>query len=206
MLTKLLCASTVEGCWLSWGGRFLAGGLPLTDGSKGVEYRCLVCGRVFASAQGLRGHLKAHRGAYKVVSFLADAVFYEEFKRLCRAHGLTTCHMFNNFMWAMVQAFRRNMKVEWDPRTESLRAVSGSNPIVVNLSQYFAARPRGHGKYAPVCAVYRKLPTVFCAFMDGFVEDEKGVSVYCQYLGGNWVPSSQCAGCVKNRYRERNNE
>jgi len=156
---------------------------------------------VFSSAQGLRGHLKVHRGCYKRVSFLAEARGYEEFKALCKVHGLTTCHLFNTFMFAMVEAFKRGCKVEWDPRTESLRAQVGSNPIIINLTQNFSARPRGHGKYGSVGEPGSDPGSlgVMCFYLSGFM----GGEVYCQWLGGSWVPVSRCAECSRNRLRKR---
>lgn len=165
------------------------------------EYRCLVCGRVFGSQQGLRGHLKVHRGAYKEISFLAATKGYDEFKELCRVHGVTTCHLFNSFMFAMVEAFKRGSKVEWDPKTENLRAQLGSNPITINLTQNFPARPRGHGKYEFLQkdAWEKVAPQVYCAFCGGF----SGSLVFCQRYGSNWLPSSRCAECPSNFFKKK---
>ena len=166
-----------------------------------MEYRCLVCGRVFASAQGLRGHLKAHKGSYKTVSFLASAKDYEEFKELCKLHGLTTCHLFNTFMFAMVEAFKRGGKVEWDPKTENLRASVGSNPIIVNLTQNFGARPRGHGKYDFGFGMGSEpgALNVSCFYIGAV----SGGDVYCNWLGGSWVSGQRCRACPKNRFKKK---
>jgi hypothetical protein len=166
-----------------------------------MEYRCLVCGRVFASAQGLRGHLKAHKGSYKTVSFLASAKDYEEFKELCRLHGLTTCHLFNTFMFAMVEAFKRGGKVEWDPKTENLRASVGSNPIIVNLTQNFGAKPRGHGKYdvTYVTPGDSAVTQVLCLYANGI----NGNEIFCQKRGGLWLPVAFCSTCPKNRFQKK---
>jgi hypothetical protein len=145
--------------------------------------------------------LKAHKGSYKTVSFLASAKDYEEFKELCKLHGLTTCHLFNTFMFAMVEAFKRGGKVEWDPKTENLRASVGSNPIIVNLTQNFGARPRGHGKYdaAYMTAPVPGSPAVLCLYCDGFREGE----VFCQRYGADWIPASKCSTCPKNRFQKK---
>ena len=162
-----------------------------------LEYRCLVCGRVFESAQGLRGHLKVHKGQYKTVSFLASGVSYDEFKTLCKVHGLTTCHLFNTFMDAMNQAFKRGAKVEWDPLTENLRAQVGTNPITINLSQNFGARPRGHGKYdlAGAAGAAGGIPRVLCNYFGGVSEGR----VYCRNRCYTWLPWERCSGCEYNR-------
>jgi len=120
------------------------------EGSRSFkEYVCFICGRTFSSAQGLRGHLKVHKkkGEYREVSFLAVSAVYEQFKELCKQHGVTTCHMFNSFMHMMVQAFRSGAKVEIDPRTETMRVKMGENPVTFQLIQYFAGAPRGKRKY-----------------------------------------------------------
>jgi hypothetical protein len=145
--------------------------------------------------------LKAHKGSYKTVSFLASAKDYEEFKELCKLHGLTTCHLFNTFMFAMVEALKRGGKVEWDPKTENLRASVGSNPIIVNLTQNFGARPRGHGKYDVAAATpfAGSNPPVLCLYMDGVEGDQ----VFCQKRGGLWVPVAFCSTCPKNRFQKK---
>jgi len=121
----------------------LSGGVGLR------EYVCFICGRRFSSAQGLRSHIRVHkrRGEYCEVSFLAVRSVYEDFKRMCREHGLTTCHMFNSFMHMMVQAFRNGATVEIDPRTETMRVKVGRNPVTFQLIQYFAGPPRSRRKY-----------------------------------------------------------
>jgi len=161
-----------------------------------MEYRCLICGRVFESAQGLRGHLKAHKGQYKTVSFLASGVSYDEFKALCKVHGLTTCHLFNTFMDAMNQAFKRGAKVEWDPITENLRAQMGSNPININLIQNFRARPRGHGKYD--LAGLAADPLTVVAQCSHLVHKDwvSGRLGWCTDVK-RWVTLEMCAGCVR---------
>jgi hypothetical protein len=145
--------------------------------------------------------LKVHRGAYKEISFLAETKGYDEFKELCRVHGLTTCHLFNSFMFAMVEAFKRGSRVEWDPKTENLRAQVGSNPIVVNLTQNFPARPRGHGKYdvGALGGFEPSSPRVYCAFCGGF----SGSLVFCQRYGSNWLPSARCVDCTSNFYKKK---
>jgi len=112
-----------------------------------TEYQCFICGRKFKSAQGLRGHLKVHKGMYKEVSFLAVKETYEQFKELCKQHGLTTCHMLNSFMHLAVEAFRRGCTLEVDVRKDQIRLKSGSNPVIFNLVQFFGGAPRGKRKY-----------------------------------------------------------
>jgi len=112
----------------------------------GLEFYCIVCGRRFGSRQGLRGHLKVHRGMYVETSFVVPRTTNEAFKEVCRAHGLSTCHMLVSFMDAVVQAFRKGGTVEFDVRSERMRVKGGSNPIIVNVFQQFLGKPRSAWK------------------------------------------------------------
>jgi len=111
-----------------------------------LEYYCLVCGRRFGSKQGLRGHLRVHKGELVETSFRVPKTTNKAFKEVCRAHGLTTCHMLVMFMDAVVQAFRKGGLVEFDVRTEELRVKGGLNPIMVNVYQTFLGKPRSSWK------------------------------------------------------------
>jgi len=104
-------------------------------------------------------------------------------------------------MFAMVEAFKRGGKVEWDPKTENLRASVGSNPIIVNLTQNFGAKPRGHGKYdfSQFAGQPVSQPEVLCLYCDGVSADR----VYCQRYGADWVPTSKCSTCPKNRLQKK---
>lgn len=112
----------------------------------GLEYYCIICGRRFGSRQGLRGHLKVHRGQFVETSFYVPRTTRDAFKEVCRAHGLTTCHMLVSFMDAVVQAFRKGGTVEFDVRSERMRVKGGVNPINVSIYQQFLGKPRSAWK------------------------------------------------------------
>jgi len=111
------------------------------------EWRCIVCGRVFGRRESLQAHLRVHRGELCTFSVRIPRTLREDFKRLCRAHGVTTCHVVVGLMQAAVEGFRRGVAFEWDPRTESVRLKSGSNPLVVNFYQAFGGPPRSRLKH-----------------------------------------------------------
>jgi len=121
-------------------------GVIVFGGGGGLEYRCLVCGRVFGSSQGLRGHVKVHRGQYVRFDVLVPRGTRDAFREVCRAHGLSTCHMIVSFMDAVVQSFRKGGVVEFDARTEELRAKGGRNPIHISIYQQFLGKPRSAWK------------------------------------------------------------
>jgi hypothetical protein len=159
------------------------------DSSKALvltEYQCFMCGRTFATRQGLLGHLKAHKGSYREVTFLAPLDLYDRFKSICKAHGLTTCHMLNTFMAMCVEAFRRGAVLTVDARTHEMRMEGGSNPMVFNINQYFGSRPRGHNKYAFASALEPAVGSSskcgFCSDAPRYVGVQDGVEIYlCRF-------------------------
>jgi hypothetical protein len=151
-----------------------------------TEYQCFICGRTFATKQGLMGHLKAHKGSYKRYSFALPSDLYYSFKAVCKAHGLTTCHMLSTFMAMCVEAFRRGAVLTVDARTHEMRAEKGGNPVVFNVNQYFGSRPRGHNKYAFASALEPAVGSSskcgFCSDAPRYVGVQDGVEIYlCRF-------------------------
>jgi hypothetical protein len=153
----------------------------------GVVYKCVLCSKAFNNVQSLRAHMKVHRDVeFEHFHVRLPRAKVEEFKEFCRRHNTTTCHM----ILAMIDAY-----IEGDKR--GLIQIGSPNPAIVHLHQFFAARPRGHGKYD---AAYMTVPVpgssaVLCLYCDGFREGE----VFCQRYGADWVPASKCSTCPKNR-------
>jgi len=157
-----------------------------------LENRCFVCGRVFEKKQSLRAHLKVHKGEYKEVSFLAVKSTYEEFKKLCGLHGLTTCHMLNSIMWALAEALRGNKTVEFDARTEEMRMKGGSNPLTIVLNQTFLGKPRSAWK-TPLQESCKLWPPS-CEFADDFIRSLREVG--CT-RSKEWTRLEECWSCFQ---------
>jgi len=152
-------------------------------GGVGLEYYCIVCGRRFGSKQGLRGHLKVHRGQYVETSFHVPRTTNEAFKEVCRAHGLTACHMLVSFMDAVVQAFRRGGIVEFDVRSERMRVKGGVNPITVNIYQQFLGKPRSAWKLPLPPRVHEvELECEVCGRPAGFLHVKRDPVVGVAYM------------------------
>lgn len=123
---------------------------------------------MFGNRQALRAHLRVHRGEYRKVDFLVACDDWEGFKRVCAAHGLTTCHLLGSFVHGVVAAFRKGGSVEFDVRTEKMRVKSGLNPMNVNIYQTFQGKPRSRYKklLSEVVVTKRGTPSS-CAFCEG---------------------------------------
>lgn len=148
-------------------------------------YKCIVCGREFLKGQSLRAHLKAHRGQMAEFSVKIPKGLRDDFKELCRAHGVTTCHVVVGLISAAVEGFRRGVVFEWDPRTESARLKSGSNPLVVNFNQNFLGKPRSAWK-TPLSPAYAGRALGSLPMMTATDEERKCVvcgapGVYARY-------------------------
>jgi len=115
-------------------------------GGYAAVYKCIICGREFEKGQSLRAHLKVHKAQMAEFSVKIPKGLRDDFRELCRAHGVTTCHVVVGLMAAAVEGFRRGVVFEWDPRTETARLKSGSNPLVVNFHQNFLGKPRSAWK------------------------------------------------------------
>jgi len=107
-----------------------------------LVYKCIICGREWEKGQSLRAHLKVHRGQMARFSVRIPKNLRDDFKELCRAHGVTTCHVVVGLMSACVEGFRRGVVFEWDARSEGVRFKEGSNPLIVNFNQTFTGKPR----------------------------------------------------------------
>ena len=157
----------------------------------GVVYSCLVCGRAFVKRASLAAHMRVHRDVEMVkAGFRVPKELWGVFVEACRRHHTTTCHV----LYSLIKAF-----VEGEKR--GVVDLSTKNPVVIQVVNLFGARPRGHGKYDPLGGVGSEPMAlgVMCFYLSGFV----GGEVYCQWLGGSWVPVSRCAECPKNRLRKR---
>ena len=156
-----------------------------------VVYKCVLCPKAFNNVQSLRAHLKVHRDVeWKRLSVRLPKEKVVEFEEFCRRHNTTTCHM----VLAMIDAY-----VEGDKR--GLIQIGSTNPAVVHLQQFFASRPRGHGKYdvGALGGFEPSPPQVYCAFCGGF----SGSLVFCQRYGSNWLPSSRCVDCTSNYFKKK---
>jgi len=95
---------------------------------------------------------------------------------------------------AMIDAY-----IEGEKR--GLIQVGSPNPVIIHLQQFFASRPRGHGKYDVASATpgAGSNPAVLCLYLDGVY----GGEVFCQWVGGLWIPASRCMDCPKNRLKKK---
>jgi len=153
-----------------------------------VVYSCLVCGKAFTSRQALAAHMRVHRDVEFVkTSFRLPRDLAERFVEVCHKHHTTACHV----VYTLIQAF-----VEGEKR--GLVDISTKNPVIVHMHQYFAARPRGHGKYAFPPGF---LPsTVINIPRCGHVQSvcSRTGEVYCGGAG-TWVSPEKCRKCGFNR-------
>jgi len=155
-----------------------------------VVYKCVLCPKAFNNVQSLRAHMKVHRDVeFEHFHVRLPRAKVEEFKEFCRRHNTTTCHM----ILAMIDAY-----IEGDKR--GLIQIGSTNPAVVHLQQFFASKPRGHGKYdlAGLGAAAPSAPQVYCVFCGGF----SGSLVHCNRHGPNWIQIGRCVGCPSNWFKK----
>jgi hypothetical protein len=156
-----------------------------------VVYKCVLCPKAFDNVQSLRAHMKVHRDVeFEHFHVRLPRAKVEEFKEFCRRHNTTTCHM----ILAMIDAY-----IEGDKR--GLIQIGSTNPAIVHLQQFFASRPRGHGKYdtTSMLGFEPETPRVYCVFCGGF----SGGLVFCQRYGSDWLPASRCADCPSNWFKKK---
>jgi len=91
---------------------------------------CVVCGRAFSSKQGLRSHMRVHRGEYKVVSVVVNRREWEEFKEICRRHKTTTCAVLRALIQGVIRGERMGAQI------------LNPNPIVIQVQNYYFGKPR----------------------------------------------------------------
>lgn len=79
--------------------------------------------------------------------------------------------------------------------------LSGPNPFVVQMQEFFMAKPRGHGKYdfGALQGFEPANPRVFCAFCGGF----SGSLVHCNRYGADWIPAGRCVECPSNWFKKK---
>jgi len=120
----------------------------------------------------------------------------DDFKRLCEAHGLTTCHVMVALLNAAVESFRRGVTFEWDARTEEARLREGSNPLNVNIYQNFLGKPRSSWK-VPLSSEIR--PVIPRLPGSGPGDQDEARCVWCGAPGVIWTAQFLTA----HRYQKR---
>ena len=154
-----------------------------------VVYKCAVCGRSWPKKASLMGHMG--HGCAKAFDRLVVSlpkVRKEWFLDYCKRHNSTSCHVLLGMFTLMEAGEEKGVTV-----------LSSPNPQYFVLQEFFASRPRGHGKYDvyDMEGVEPMTPQVLCVYLDGLGEGK----IYCQRYGSAWLPASKCAGCSKNRFK-----
>jgi len=102
-------------------------------------WKCLVCGRAWASKQSLRAHMRVHKGeGYRHTSILVRSEEYARFEAMCTRHNTTTCHLLGVLIRAALKGDETGMI-----------DIGAPNPAVINVHEYFLGKPRSGWK-APV--------------------------------------------------------
>jgi hypothetical protein len=116
--------------------------VPHPEGTKGLPYRCIMCGKEWPNKFSMRAHLKIHKKEMARFTVMISKSMKDDFTALCHAHGLTTCHVTVALLHAACESFRRGVTFEWDGRTEKIRYLEGANPLNVHINQTFLGKPR----------------------------------------------------------------
>jgi len=101
-------------------------------------FQCIVCGRGWSSLQGLRGHMKAHKGEYMRTSIQVKKETWMQFEALCKSHKTTTCHVLNTLTEGILEGAKTG--------NIDLPKILSPNPIIINLTHNFIGRPRSPWK------------------------------------------------------------
>ena len=139
----------------------------------------------------MAGHMNKHPDVEFVrLSVRLPREKVEKFKEFCRRHKTTTCALVN----ALLTAVEKGDEL-------GVVDLAASNPVIVQLQEFYASRPRGHGKYdvSHNVAEYGVTPQVYCVFCGGF----SGSLVFCQRYGSNWLPSARCVECPSNWFKKK---
>lgn len=148
-------------------------------------YSCVCCPKSFDSLQALRGHMNKHKDVeFKDFHVRLPKAEVESFEKVCERHKTTTCSL----IFALMQAAVKGEET-------GIVDVSTANPLIVQVNHFFAALPRGHGKYD------------VAAMVDGL--SEHLLQPLLDVRSKNWPPSCKHAneffkssrevGCLKIR-------
>lgn len=166
--------------------------MPSSVGSRvEVLYVCSVCGKGYSSRQGLAGHMNKHGDVeFARLSVRLPREKVERFKEFCKRHKTTTCALIN----ALLTAVEKGAEL-------GVVDLTSANPSIVQVQEFYASKPRGHGKYDTtyMAAPESSRPNVLCLYLDGVRAGE----VFCQRFGGMWHPASRCGECPKNRLQKK---
>lgn len=155
-------------------------------------WQCVVCGKAWDNRQSLCAHLKVHKGeGYLRTSMHVKKDVWLRFKAVCKDHKTTECQVLGQFIESAVAAEEKGINV-----------ILSQNPMLVQLNHIVLGAPRGRYSHVDVRSTVEALargewPPVVCAYLDGV----SGQDVYCQKVGGSWLPRSACQGCGRNRLK-----
>jgi len=136
----------------------------------------------------LAGHMRVHSDIeWGFLHVRLPKAKLERFKEICRKHNTTTCHVISALLDAVDQG-------------EQLGVVklTGPNPFIVQIHEFYAARPKAPGKYAfPL--EFKPAGQFEVPRCDLLQSVSVGTGeVYCGGAG-TWVSLEKCRKCSFNR-------
>jgi len=147
-------------------------------------FQCIICGAAFDTKQGLRSHMRVHKGEYMRTSIHVKREAWKAFNELCKRHKTTTCHVLNTLIEGILEGAEKG--------NIDLPRILSPNPLIINLTHIFLGRPRSgwkagvpveipHGPHCLVCGS-RKVSQTYP--LDGqFIEGR------CLECGATWLVS-----------------
>lgn len=153
-----------------------------------VVFKCVVCGAAFTKRQSLAAHMRVHRDVeWASLHVRLPRAKVERFKRFCEKHNTTTCHVISVLLDAVDEGDKRGVI-----------KLSGPNPFIITVQEFYSARPKAPGKYAfPVGFEPARLPSVPRCGQVQSVSLGAG-EIYCSGAG-TWVSPEKCGKCGFNR-------